>query len=153
MTTLDMSICQLWIISKSQYWLDRTTLTLSHQSEWSKDHLQHQAQVFSNLVGLFLDLIQYWMTAKHKIQCIILHCFPAIALNKTMTSKQKFLIAGKQREFHWNPKPSLMIQKSGWPPRYLTQHPWDKQMDVMKRDFSGKTTAVYQTTGHKPWLI
>ena len=32
MTTLDMSICQLWIISKSQYWLDRTTLTLSRQS-------------------------------------------------------------------------------------------------------------------------
>ena len=52
MTTLDMSICQLWIISKSQYWLDRTTLTLSHQSEWNKDHLQHQAQVFSDLVTI-----------------------------------------------------------------------------------------------------
>ena len=31
-TTLDMSICQLWIISKSRYWLDKTTLTWSHQS-------------------------------------------------------------------------------------------------------------------------
>ena len=66
---------------------------------------------FSNLVGLFLDLIQYRMTAKHNIKCIILLCFAAIASNKTRTSTKKFLIGGKQRQFDWNPKPNQMIQK------------------------------------------
>ena len=139
MTTLDTSICQLWIISKAHIWLDRTTLTLSQQWEWKKDHRQHQARVFSNLVGLFLELIQYWMTAKHNIQCIIMFCFAATASNKTMTSSKKLLIGEKQRQCRWDPKPGQVIQKYCLSTRYLSQHAWDNQMDVMKRDISGKT--------------
>ena len=125
-----------------------TPLTWSHQSKWNKDHRQHQAQVFSNLVGLLLDLIQYWMTAKHNLQCQLLFCFAAIASNKTMTLTKKFLIVGKQRQYHWNTKRSQAIHKPCWPARYLKRNAWDKQMDVIKQDFSEKTPAVYQTTGH-----
>ena len=46
----------------------------------------------------FLELIRYWMTAKHNIQCIILLCFAAIASNKTMTSTKKFIIDTKSNE-------------------------------------------------------
>ena len=48
-------------------------------------------------LGLFLDIIQYWMTAKQNIQCIIMLCVASIASNKTMTLTKKFLIGGKQR--------------------------------------------------------
>ena len=37
---------------------------LFHQSQWKKDHHQHQAQIFSDLVGKFLDRIECWKTAK-----------------------------------------------------------------------------------------
>ena len=153
MTTLDMSICQLWIISKSLYWLDRTTLTLSHQSEWNKGQHQHHVRVFSILVGLFLDHIQYWMTAEHNIQCIILLCFVAVASNQTMTSTMKFLNSGKQRRYRSKSKAKQMIQRFCLPTIYLTQHSWDKRMNVMKQDYTGKTTAVCQTTSHKLLLI
>ena len=148
MTTLDMSICQLWIFFKSQYWLDRTTLTLPRQSEWNKNNCQHQAQV-PNLIGPFLNLLD---DSKHNIQCIKLLCFAAIALNKTMTPTTNFLIGGNQRKYRWNPEANQMTQRFCLPTKSLTQHAWDKQIDDMKRDFSGKTTGVCQTTGRKIWI-
>ena len=151
--TLDMSKSQFWIVSKSQYWLDKTTFTWSHQSQLNKDHLQHQLQVFSNIVGLFLDPIEYWMITKHNNQFTILLCFAAIALNKTMTSMKKSPIGGKQRQYRSKPKANQMIQRFCLSTIYLTQLAWDKRMDVIKQDLSGKTTAVCQTTGQKLWLI
>ena len=80
------------------------------------------ASPFKNLAGLFLDLIQYWMIAKHNIQCTILLCFAAIALNKTLTSMKKFPFGAKPRQNHWKSKANKMIQTFCLPTRYLTQH-------------------------------
>ena len=60
-------------------------------------------------LGLFLDIIQYWMTTKQNIQCIIMLCVASIASNKTMTLTKKFLIGGKQRQYRCNPKAKRMI--------------------------------------------
>ena len=108
-----VSICQLWVISKWQFCLNKTSWTLSRQSDLKKDHRPSSKTCanFSNLVGKFLELIQFCMTAKHKIQWIILLWFATNASNKTMTSPKKSFIGGKHRQYRWNQKANRMIQR------------------------------------------
>ena len=93
MTIWDMYLCQLCIIFMSWYWLDRTTLSLSHQSELIKDHRQHHLQVFLNLVRLFLDLIECWMTAKRNI-----HMYHSVLFCRNCLEQDNDL---KKEVFHW----------------------------------------------------